>query len=120
MPTPFAKRSQALTLIAALTFAGAALGAELPTAKPAEAGLSADRLARLEAGMQAEIDAGRKVGIVTLVARHGKVVERKAYGMAERETNTPMKTDSLFRLYSMTKPITSVALLMLYEEGKFQ
>jgi CubicO group peptidase (beta-lactamase class C family) len=120
MPTPFAKRSHALTLIAALTFMGAALGAELPAAKPAEVGLSADRLARLEAGMQAEIDAGRKVGIVTLVARHGKVVELKAYGMAERETNTPMKSDSLFRLYSMTKPITSVALLMLYEEGKFQ
>ena len=70
--------------------------------------------------MQAEVDDGRKVGIVTLVARRGYVAHLKAYGMAERETNTRMATDSLFRLYSMTKPVTSVALLMLYEEGKFQ
>jgi CubicO group peptidase (beta-lactamase class C family) len=57
---------------------------------------------------------------VTLIARRGRVAHFKAFGMADREANLPMRDDSLFRLYSMTKPITSVALLMLYEEGKFQ
>jgi CubicO group peptidase (beta-lactamase class C family) len=72
------------------------------------------------AAMQAEVDAGRKAGIVTLIARRGRVAHLKAFGMADREASAPMRDDSLFRLYSMTKPITSVALLMLYEEGKFQ
>ena len=98
----------------------AATAAELPTARPADVGLSAERLARLDAAMQAEVDAGRKAGIVALIARRGRVAHLKAFGMADREANMPMRADSLFRLYSMTKPITSVALLMLYEEGKFQ
>jgi CubicO group peptidase (beta-lactamase class C family) len=110
----------ATSFVTAVVCGSGALAAELPSAKPAEVGLSAERLARLETAIQAEVDSGRKVGIVTLVARHGRVAELKAYGMAERESKTAMKTDSLFRLYSMTKPITSVALLMLYEEGKFQ
>jgi CubicO group peptidase (beta-lactamase class C family) len=97
-----------------------ASAAELVTARPGEVGLSAERLARLDAAMQAEVDAGRKTGIVTLIARRGRVAHLKAFGMAERESNTAMRADSLFRLYSMTKPVTSVALLMLYEEGKFQ
>jgi hypothetical protein len=103
-----------------LSVAALAGAAELPTGKPADLGMSAERLARLDAAMQAEVDAGRKAGIVTLIARRGQIVHLKAFGMAERESRTPMRTDSLFRLYSMTKPITSVALLMLYEEGKFQ
>jgi CubicO group peptidase (beta-lactamase class C family) len=115
------RRARQLTFVAAMLLAGAtATAAELPTARPAEVGLSAERLARLDAAMQAEVDAGRKAGIVTLIARRGRVAHLKAYGMAERETSMPMRTDSLFRLYSMTKPVTSVALLMLYEEGKFQ
>jgi CubicO group peptidase (beta-lactamase class C family) len=93
---------------------------ELPRVLPESVGLSSERLARIDAAMQAEIDAGRKVGIVTLVARHGKVAHLKAVGMAERESGTKMTTEHLFRMYSMTKPVTSVALLMLYEEGKFQ
>ncbi len=122
MPTTNLGRGLVLatSFVTAVVCGGAVLAAELPSAKPAEVGLSAERLARLETAIQAEVDSGRKVGIVTLVARHGRVAELKAYGMAERESNTAMKTDSLFRLYSMTKPITSVALLMLYEEGKFQ
>jgi CubicO group peptidase (beta-lactamase class C family) len=113
------RSSRLVTLIGALA-AAAASASELPTARPAEVGLSAERLERLDAAMQAEVDAGRKAGIVTLIARRGRVAHLKAYGMAERESNAPMRTDSLFRLYSMTKPVTSVALLMLYEEGKFQ
>jgi CubicO group peptidase (beta-lactamase class C family) len=106
--------------IAGIVATSVALAAELPTARPADVGLSAERLARLDAAMQEEVDSGRKAGIVTLVARRGRVAHLKAYGMAERESSTRMRTDSLFRLYSMTKPVTSVALLMLYEEGKFQ
>jgi CubicO group peptidase (beta-lactamase class C family) len=109
-----------MALVVGLTLAMTAYGAELPTVRPADVGLSAERLARLDAAMQAEVDAGRKVGIVTLIARRGRVAHLKSYGMAERESNAVMRTDSLFRLYSMTKPVTSVALLMLYEEGKFQ
>ena len=120
LTTQFRRGVALATFITGVLVTATALAAELPSAKPADVGLSAERLARLEAGMQAEVDSGRKAGIVTLIVRHGRVAELKAYGMAERESNTPMKTDSLFRLYSMTKPITSVALLMLYEEGKFQ
>jgi CubicO group peptidase (beta-lactamase class C family) len=112
--------ARSLSLVAAVVMTAGTVAAELPTARPADVGLSAERLARLDAAMQAEVDAGRKAGIVTLVARRGRVAHLKAYGMAERESNAPMRTDSLFRLYSMTKPVTSVALLMLYEEGKFQ
>lgn len=97
-----------------------ALAADLPAARPASVGLSAAGLARLGAAMQAEVAAGRKAGIVVLIARHGKVAYLKAFGMANRETGQRMRTDSLVRLYSMTKPITSVALLTLYEQGKFK
>ena len=114
-------RRLACAAVSALLFVVAsAQGAALVAARPESVGLSTERLARLEAAMQAEVDEGRKVGIVTLVARRGYVAHLKAYGMAERESNTRMATNSLFRLYSMTKPVTSVALLMLYEEGKFQ
>ena len=84
------------------------------------AGFSAARLTVLDQAIQAEVDAGNIAGIVVTVARHGQVVHNKAYGFADRENRQPMTTDKLFRLYSMTKPITSVALLTLYEQGLFQ
>ncbi len=87
---------------------------------PESVGLSTDRLARLTQVMQENIDKKKTAGIVLLVARHGAVVYHKAFGMADIESGKKMQTDSLFRLYSMTKPVTSAALLMLYEEGKFQ
>ena len=121
MTIALAARKLACAAVSALlVVVTSAQGAALVSARPESVGLSTERLARLEAAMQAEVDEGRKVGIVTLVARRGYVAHLKAYGMAERESNTRMATDSLFRLYSMTKPVTSVALLMLYEEGKFQ
>src|SRR5690606_14782659 len=84
------------------------------------AGMSAARLAVLDAGIQEEIDEGRVAGVVVAVARHGTIVHEKAYGYANLETQTPMRPDSLFRLYSMTKAVASVALLTLYEKGHFQ
>jgi CubicO group peptidase (beta-lactamase class C family) len=111
-----------LFTVCVLTLAslGAATAEVLAPTRPESVGLSTERLARLDSGMQAEIDAGRKAGIVAMIVRRGQIAHLKAYGMAERESNTKMTTEQLFRLYSMTKPVTSVALLMLYEEGKFQ
>jgi CubicO group peptidase (beta-lactamase class C family) len=70
--------------------------------------------------MEGEIAAGRKSGVVVLIARHGRIAWEKAYGVADVTSRTPLRTDAMFRLFSMTKPITSVALLTLYEQGKFQ
>jgi CubicO group peptidase (beta-lactamase class C family) len=70
--------------------------------------------------MHGWVDEGRIAGVVTLVARHGKVVHVDAYGMADIENRERMREDTFFRLFSMTKPVTSAALLTLYEEGKFQ
>jgi len=95
-----------------------AVSAATPTASPNELGLSSQRLERIGAAIQRSIDEGRIAGAVSLVARHGKIAYLKAFGMADRETKTPMRTDSIFRICSMTKPITSVAVMMLYEEGR--
>ncbi|MDT8399520.1 MAG: serine hydrolase domain-containing protein [Pseudomonadales bacterium] len=70
--------------------------------------------------IQAEVDKGRIAGMVVAIARNGQVVHNKGYGFADRETGERMSSDHLFRLYSMTKPITSVALLSLYEKGLFK
>jgi CubicO group peptidase (beta-lactamase class C family) len=88
-------------------------------AKPEDVGLSSERLDRIASAIQRSIDEGRIAGAVSLVARQGKIVYFKAAGMANRETKTPMRTDAIFRICSMSKPITSVAVMMLYEEGRF-
>jgi CubicO group peptidase (beta-lactamase class C family) len=84
------------------------------------AGLSRDRLERLDDHFHAYVDAGEIAGVVTYVSRRGQVVHQDAYGLADIEARRPMTEDSYFYVYSMTKPVTSVALLILYEEGKFQ
>jgi CubicO group peptidase (beta-lactamase class C family) len=88
--------------------------------KPEDVGLSSQRLSRMSKSIREYVDAGRTAGVVTLIARHGKVVHLEAYGKADLATGRPTRTDDIFRMYSMTKPITSVALLLLYEDGKFQ
>ena len=93
---------------------------DLPTAAPEGVGMSSQRLARLDAAVQGDIASGRLPGIVVAVARRGKVIYQKAFGTANLETREPMRTDAMFRLYSMTKPIASVGLLTLYEQGKFR
>jgi len=93
---------------------------ELPVVAPEKVGLSRERLAHLSSAMQAEVNAKRKAGIVTLIARNGRIAHLQAFGMADVEAGRKMQTDAYFRLYSMTKPVTSVALLILYEEGRFQ
>jgi CubicO group peptidase (beta-lactamase class C family) len=89
-------------------------------ATPASVGVSAERLARIDAYLEAEVAARHKAGVVALIARHGKIVYFKAFGSADLASGRPMRTDDYFRLWSMTKPVTAVALLTLYEQGRFR
>ena len=118
-------RSASLLVCFLLTLASAAAGASssaldatgaLPTASPAELGLSAERLQRIDAAMQAHVDSGHIAGAIGLVARRGKVAYVETWGHADREAKKPMTTDALFRMYSMTKAVTGVAVMMLHEE----
>lgn len=93
---------------------------DLGHAAPAAVGLSAARLERLDAGMQRMVDEGKLAGIVTMLARNGKVAFVDSVGVQDVESETPMAADSIFLIYSMTKPVTAAALMMLYEEGRWQ
>ena len=97
---------------------GVTAHAATPTARPETVGLSAARLVRVTELMQRHIDAGTFAGSVTLVARHGRVALLEAQGRMDLASGTPMRTDALFRIMSMTKPVVAVAILMLVEEGK--
>ena len=89
-------------------------------ATPEEVGLCSQRLARIGPWMRDWVDSGRLPGMVTLVARRGRVAYLDSYGLRDVAAGQPMGEDTLFRIYSMTKPLTSVAIMMLYEEGHFQ
>jgi len=91
----------------------------LPRAEPEEVGMSSERLTRIGKAMQRYVDRQLVPGVVTLVARQGRVVHLDAIGFRDVENARPMTADTIFRIASMTKPITSVALMMLYEEGHF-
>ncbi len=88
--------------------------------KPEDVGMSSDRLRRVTESMRAHVQAGDVAGVVTLVARRGRLVHHEAQGAMNLETKTPMAKDAIFRLASMSKPITGVAVLMLIEEGKIR
>jgi CubicO group peptidase (beta-lactamase class C family) len=90
----------------------------LPRAKPEEVGLSSERLARIGATLKADIEAGRIPGAVIAIARHGKLVMLDAYGWRDKTAGIAMTTDTIFNIASMTKPMTTVGALMLYEQGK--
>ena len=92
----------------------------VPTANAEDVGMSSSRLARLDSAMQAYVDRGEVAGVVSLVARRGKVVHFSTIGERYAETDEPMTPDTIFRIASMTKPIASAALMLLYEEGRFQ
>jgi CubicO group peptidase (beta-lactamase class C family) len=84
-----------------------------------ELGFSVERLRRIHVKMQQYIDDGKIAGIVTLVARKGQIAHFEKFGFQDLQTKKPMELDTIFRIYSMTKPITNVALMMLYEQGLF-
>lgn len=91
----------------------------LPVTTPEEAGLSPERLDRIKTIMEKAIEENQIAGSVALIARHGKTAYYKAFGMMDIEKKKPMQKDALFRIASMSKAITSTAVMMLYEEGKF-
>ncbi len=93
-------------------------GEELPTTEPENVGVSSEKVAELSKFMQSLVDEGKIAGGVTMMAGFGKVIHLKAVGMADRETGKAMQVDSIFRIASMTKPITSVAVMKLWEEKK--
>jgi CubicO group peptidase (beta-lactamase class C family) len=108
-----------------LLSSGAAAGApvnprdELPSAAPESVGFASDRLARINPFIATEMATGRLPGVSVLVMRHGRIVFTKVYGKADADRGTPLAADSLFRIYSMTKPVTGVAMMILFEEGKW-
>jgi CubicO group peptidase (beta-lactamase class C family) len=106
--------------IAATLAAGQSAAWPLPATTPAEAGFSAERLGRLHATLDRTIDEGKYAGYVLLLARDGKIVDWSAHGWADVATRTPIARDSIVRLCSMTKLITSTAVLMLMEDGRLK
>jgi len=96
------------------------LATSLPTAAPTEVGLSAARLDQLHARLAADVDAGKYSGYITLLARDGKIADCRAHGWQNIDRKTPLKTDSIVRIFSMSKIVTSVSILMLLEEGRLK
>lgn len=92
----------------------------VPAAKPEKMGFSSARLERLDAGMRAVVDRGMVPGIATVLVRHGRVVHSDIYGKVDSASGTPVTADTIWRMYSQTKPVTGVAMMMLYEEGKWR
>src|SRR3984957_2841507 len=103
---------------ASLLLTPVGFAADLPTAAPSDVGIG--RLDRVTSFFKADTDARRIPGAVVILARNGKVVYHEAFGVRDPATGAPMQKDSIFRIYSMTKPITGVAVLMLVEDGKIR
>jgi len=99
---------------------GAAKSSEILVSKPESVGFSSARLAHLHANMHKEVDEKRLAGVVTLLARHGKIVDVDVYGNKDLASGAPMTQDTIFRIFSMTKTVTGVAMMILYEEGKWR
>jgi CubicO group peptidase (beta-lactamase class C family) len=123
MVQTLASRCFLRVVIVCALFAGGVCSARaqsLPTATPESQGFSAERLERLHKRMHEFVNDGKHAGIVLLIARNGKVVESRAYGMRDREQKLRMEEDTIFRIYSMSKVITTVAAMILHEEGRLK
>jgi len=118
--TQRARRHIRQAILLTLVAASSAVGQELPRAQPEALGMSSARLAHIDSVMQRLVDSSRVAGVSVLVLRDGKVVKSGVYGWSDREARRPMQGDALFRIASQTKAITSVAVMMLVEEGKLQ
>lgn len=97
----------------------AAPAIDMTPVQPESVGFSSERLERLHSFMQQVVDKKELAGAVTILARHGKIVDYRTYGMRDLATAAPMTKDTIFRDYSMSKPVTGVAMLILYEQGKW-
>jgi CubicO group peptidase (beta-lactamase class C family) len=109
----------AVVITMAVLLGGAGLGADDPIAAPESVGFSTAGLKAFQQAMRALVDDRQLAGVTTLVARHGKVVHFDAYGKRDLETGKPVEKDTIFRIASMTKPIVGVAMMMLWEQGKW-
>jgi CubicO group peptidase (beta-lactamase class C family) len=111
----------AISTLVAVVVLGCQIGwtQGLPSATPEDVGVSSARLIRIDDFIERHLETHHFAGAVTLVARRGKTVQFKAYGMQDIAAGVPMSKDSIFRIFSMTKPITSVAVMMLFEKGFF-
>ena len=95
------------------------MGAPSVQATPEDAGLSSEGLAKVDAYVQGQIDAGNIPGAITLVARHGRIVHVHPMGLKDIASGEPSRVDGLYRIFSMTKPVTAVAMMILYDEGRW-
>ena len=110
----FLIRALLIGLVALPAFAGS-----LQTTRPEKVGMSSARVAHIGKNLQQLVDEGRSAGFQLVVARRGKVVAQESFGLLNVETGEPVTNDSMFRIFSMTKPVVGVAMMMLYEEGRF-
>jgi CubicO group peptidase (beta-lactamase class C family) len=106
------RKAALLVSIALVLLTRPALAQPLPAARPEQVGLSSERLGRVSQVLRQEIAKGKFPGAVALVARKGRIAYYQSFGVRDPETRAPMTRDSIFRIYSMTKPITSVAIMM--------
>ncbi len=113
------KRIQVLLLLVVFGVYVALAGSPLPTASPARMGFSPERLERMHKGIQDYIDQGKHAGAIVAIARNGKIVDFTTYGYRDLEAKTPMTADTIVRIYSMSKVVTSVAVMQLFEQGYF-
>ena len=114
------KHATSLILATLMLLIPVTVSASLETSKPEKQGVSSEKLKRLSELSKQYVDEGRVTGIVNLVLRNGEVIHYEATGNRGADDPSPMQVDDLFRIYSMTKPITAVAAMQLYEKGKFQ
>jgi CubicO group peptidase (beta-lactamase class C family) len=112
------KRLVILTLVF-FCLSSYAIAQVLPTTAPEDVGMSSERLDRINPNMQKYVDEGKLSGVLTMVARRGKIVHLETFGKMDIAKNKPLTENTIFRIYSMSKPITSIAVMILYEEGHF-
>ena len=125
MPAPNATNLRptiraAFTFLAGYLLAGSALAQGLPRARPEDVGLSVAALGQIAPALQVYVDSGRLPGLLAVVARHGKLAYVASVGSMDVEHRRAMRPDAVFRIFSMTKPVTSTAVMQLYERGKLR
>ncbi len=109
-----------IVIVLSMLFSCMGVASELPVTSPENVGMSSEKLAQIKSSVQALIDNEKMAGASIIVARKGKIVLSETFGMMDKKANKPMQPDTIFRFYSMSKPITSVAAMMLYEQGKLK
>src|SRR2546427_6695440 len=115
------KKVLALAVSMVFVLSAALVGAQpLPSARPEQVGFSPERLAHITAAFRSEVDKGQLPGAVVVIARKGKIAYFESVGFRDKTAGTPMTNDTIFRIYSMTKPLASVAAMILVEDGKIQ